>query len=40
MTAASETELIDFVAAQRWYGSKTRVPTHAEVVDRAESAPA
>jgi len=36
VTAASETELIDFVAAQRWYGSKTRIPTHAEVVDRAE----
>jgi maltokinase len=36
MTAASERELIDFVAAQRWYGSKTRAPTHAEVIDRAE----
>src|SRR5215210_9604732 len=36
MTAASERELIDFVAGQRWYASKTRVPTHAEVVDRAE----
>jgi maltokinase len=36
MTAASERELIDFVSDQRWYASKTRVPTHAQVVDRAE----
>ena len=36
MTASSERELIDFVAGQRWYASKTRAPTHAEIVDRAE----
>jgi maltokinase len=36
MTASSERELIDFVADQRWYASKTRAPTHAEIVDRAE----
>ena len=36
MTAATERALIEFVTAQRWYGSKTRAPTHAEVVDRAE----
>jgi trehalose synthase-fused probable maltokinase len=27
--------LIDFVQGQRWYGSKTREITHAEVIDRA-----
>ena len=31
----TETALIDFVTGQRWYGSKTRVPTHATLVDRA-----
>ena len=36
MTAATERELIEFVAGQRWYASKTRAPTHAEIVDRAE----
>ena len=29
-----ERELIDFVTSQRWFGSKTRNVTHAEVVDR------
>ncbi len=32
----SEQELIDFVTAQRWFGSKTRHVSHATVVDRAE----
>jgi len=30
-----EQELIDFVTAQRWFGSKTREVTHATVIDRA-----
>ena len=30
-----ERALIDFVTAQRWYGSKTRDVTHASVVDHA-----
>jgi len=29
-----ERELIDFVTAQRWFGSKTREVTHAQVIDR------
>jgi trehalose synthase-fused probable maltokinase len=31
----TETALIEFVSGQRWYGSKTRMPTHATLVDRA-----
>jgi trehalose synthase-fused probable maltokinase len=30
-----EQALIDFVTAQRWFGSKTREVTHAQVIDRA-----
>jgi len=30
-----ERALIDFVTAQRWFGSKTREVTHARVIDRA-----
>ena len=30
-----ERRLIDFVTAQRWFGSKTREVTHARVLDRA-----
>ena len=30
-----EQTLIDFVTAQRWFGSKTRHVTHARVIDRA-----
>ena len=32
----SEQEVIDFVTAQRWFGSKTRHVSHATVVDRAQ----
>jgi trehalose synthase-fused probable maltokinase len=32
---SDEQELIDFVTAQRWFGSKTREVTHAQVIDRA-----
>ena len=31
----SERDLIDFVAGQRWFGSKTREVTHATIIDRA-----
>jgi trehalose synthase-fused probable maltokinase len=31
----NEPALIDFVTAQRWFGSKTRTVSHANVVDRA-----
>jgi trehalose synthase-fused probable maltokinase len=31
----TEQDLIDFVAGQRWFGSKTREVTHATVIDRA-----
>ena len=30
-----ERRLIDFITSQRWFGSKTRVVTHATLVDRA-----
>jgi len=30
-----EHALIDFITSQRWFGSKTRVVTHATVIDRA-----
>ena len=30
-----ERSLIDFVTAQRWFGSKTRAVTHARVIDQA-----
>ena len=30
-----ERDLIDFVAGQRWFGSKTREVTHATIIDRA-----
>ena len=30
-----EQDLIEFATGQRWYGSKTRTPTHATIVDRA-----
>ncbi len=32
---ADERALIDFITSQRWFGSKTRVVTHATVIDRA-----
>jgi trehalose synthase-fused probable maltokinase len=32
---SDERALIDFITAQRWYGSKTREVMHAEVLDRA-----
>jgi trehalose synthase-fused probable maltokinase len=32
----SEHEIIEFVTAQRWFGSKTRHVSHATVVDRAQ----
>jgi len=32
---ADEQALIEFVTGQRWFGSKTRTVTHAQVVDRA-----
>jgi maltokinase len=35
LVPTDETELIEFVTGQRWYGSKTRMPTHATVVDEA-----
>ena len=35
MVPTDETELIEFVTGQRWYGSKTRMPTHATVIDEA-----
>jgi trehalose synthase-fused probable maltokinase len=35
VTADDERALIDFVTAQRWFGSKTRHVTHARVIDRA-----
>jgi maltokinase len=34
MTVDEQT-LIDFVTSQRWFGSKTRVVTHATLIDRA-----
>jgi maltokinase len=35
LVPTDETELIEFVTGQRWYGSKTRMPTHATVIDEA-----
>jgi trehalose synthase-fused probable maltokinase len=32
---SEERQLIEFVTSQRWFGSKTRAVTHADVVDRA-----
>jgi maltokinase len=42
LVSTDETDLIEFVTGQRWYGSKTRTPTHATVIDEAvlrEAAP-
>jgi trehalose synthase-fused probable maltokinase len=35
LVPTDETDLIEFVTGQRWYGSKTRMPTHATVIDEA-----
>jgi maltokinase len=35
LVSTDETDLIEFVTGQRWYGSKTRTPTHATVIDEA-----
>jgi hypothetical protein len=33
MNALDETQLIDYVTQQRWYGAKSRSVSHSEVLD-------